>query len=64
MAVDQFDVVVTSYEMLIIEKTAFKKFGWRYIVVDEAHRMKNEQSKLSEVKCCILASTECYLCHS
>lgn len=45
----EWDVCVTSYEMCIREKTVFKKFNWRYIVIDEAHRIKNEKSKLSEI---------------
>lgn len=44
-----FDVCVTSYEMVIREQHAFRKFAWRYLVVDEAHRMKNEESKLSQI---------------
>jgi len=44
-----FDVCVTSYEMVIKEKTALKKFHWRYIIIDEAHRLKNENSRLSLV---------------
>lgn len=40
---------VTSYEMLIIEKAVFKKFNWRYLVIDEAHRIKNEKSKVREL---------------
>eukprot|EP00891_Asterochloris_glomerata_P000647 jgi/Astpho2/647/Aster-04487 len=43
----KFDVVVTSYEMVIKEKNHFKKFHWRYIIIDEAHRIKNENSILS-----------------
>jgi SWI/SNF-related matrix-associated actin-dependent regulator of chromatin subfamily A member 5 len=35
--------------MIIREQTAFRKFAWRYLIVDEAHRMKNEESKLSQV---------------
>ena len=46
---DKFDVCVTSYEMIIRESSAFRKFAWRYLIVDEAHRMKNEESKLSQV---------------
>ena len=42
-----FDVCVTSYEMVIKEKSALKKFHWRYIVIDEAHRLKNEKSRLA-----------------
>ncbi|XP_034378253.1 SWI/SNF-related matrix-associated actin-dependent regulator of chromatin subfamily A member 5 [Arvicanthis niloticus] len=45
----EWDVCVTSYEMLIKEKSVFKKFNWRYLVIDEAHRIKNEKSKLSEI---------------
>lgn len=45
----KFDVVVTSYEMVIKEKNHFKKFHWRYIIIDEAHRIKNENSILSKV---------------
>lgn len=45
----KFDVVVTSYEMIIKEKNHWKKFHWRYIIIDEAHRIKNENSILSKV---------------
>ena len=44
----KFDVVVTSFEMAIKEKNSFKKFSWRYIIIDEAHRIKNENSLLSK----------------
>lgn len=44
-----WDVLVTSYEMIIREKAVLKKFNWRYLVIDEAHRIKNEKSKLSEI---------------
>jgi SNF2-related domain len=45
----KFDVVVTSYEMVNKEKNHFKRFHWRYIIIDEAHRIKNENSLLSRV---------------
>lgn len=45
----QFDVLITSFEMVLREKSALKKFRWEYIVVDEAHRIKNEQSSLSQI---------------
>ncbi|KAH7314871.1 hypothetical protein KP509_21G025000 [Ceratopteris richardii] len=44
----KFDICVTSYEMAIKEKNALKKFSWRYIIIDEAHRIKNENSLLSK----------------
>lgn len=31
------------------EKAHFAKFKWQFIVVDEAHRLKNENSQLSQV---------------
>ncbi|QLG71129.1 hypothetical protein HG535_0B01670 [Zygotorulaspora mrakii] len=44
-----FDVVIASYEIVIREKASFKKIDWQYIVIDEAHRIKNEESMLSQV---------------
>ena len=41
-----WDCCVTSYEMVIRERSVFKKFNWRYLVIDEAHRIKNEKSKV------------------
>jgi len=49
IAPGKFDVCVTSYEMVIKEKGHLKKFHWRYIIIDEAHRIKNENSLLSKV---------------
>ncbi|CAJ0637869.1 226_t:CDS:2 [Entrophospora sp. SA101] len=44
-----FQVCITSYEMCLIEKAALKKFEFQYIVIDEAHRIKNENSMLSQI---------------
>ncbi|KAH6832958.1 chromatin-remodeling protein 11 [Perilla frutescens var. hirtella] len=44
----KFDVCVTSFEMAIKEKSVLRKFSWRYIIIDEAHRIKNENSLLSK----------------
>ncbi|KAJ6719719.1 SNF2/RAD54 HELICASE FAMILY [Salix purpurea] len=44
----KFDVCVTSFEMAIKEKTTLRRFSWRYIIIDEAHRIKNENSLLSK----------------
>jgi SWI/SNF-related matrix-associated actin-dependent regulator of chromatin subfamily A member 5 len=46
---DCWHVLVTSYDMVLCERTVLKKYKWNYIIVDEAHRMKNERSKLSEI---------------
>ncbi|KAM5569061.1 ISWI chromatin-remodeling complex ATPase CHR11 [Rosa sericea] len=44
----KFDVCVTSFEMAIKEKACLRRFSWRYIIIDEAHRIKNENSLLSK----------------
>lgn len=46
---ESFDVCVTSYEMVLREKSHLKKFAWEYIIIDEAHRIKNEQSSLAQI---------------
>lgn len=44
-----FEVCITSYEMCLREKNIFKKFSFSYIVIDEAHRIKNVDSILSQI---------------
>lgn len=33
-----WDVVITTFETVCKERSAFKKFPWYYVVIDEAHR--------------------------
>jgi len=49
MRAGEFDVVVTTYEVVRIERSSFLKFKWRYLIMDEAHSIKNEASKLAQV---------------
>lgn len=44
-----FEVCITSYEVCLLEKAQFKKISWQYIIIDEAHRIKNENSMLSQI---------------
>lgn len=44
-----FEALITSYEMVLKTSSVLKKFMWRYLIIDEAHRIKNEKSKLSEM---------------
>ena len=46
---DSWEVCVTSYETVMSEKAQLRKFAWQYIVIDEAHRIKNENSLLSQI---------------
>jgi SWI/SNF-related matrix-associated actin-dependent regulator of chromatin subfamily A member 5 len=41
-------LVVTTYEICNIEKNALNKFAWSYLIIDEAHRLKNEASAFSK----------------
>ncbi|KAG9096198.1 hypothetical protein FS749_008925 [Ceratobasidium sp. UAMH 11750] len=41
-----FPIVVTTYDMVIKDRVHLSKFAWKYIVVDEGHRLKNMNCKL------------------
>jgi SWI/SNF-related matrix-associated actin-dependent regulator of chromatin subfamily A member 5 len=46
---DTYQVLMTTYETAINEKTVLKAVKWSYLVIDEAHRIKNEKSVLSQL---------------
>lgn len=46
---NKYNVLVTSYEMCILEKSRLRKIPWMYLIIDEGHRIKNEKSLLSQV---------------
>ncbi|CAG8498707.1 16172_t:CDS:10, partial [Acaulospora morrowiae] len=41
-----FPIVVTSYEIVMNDRKYLQKFAWKYIIVDEGHRIKNLNCKL------------------
>jgi SWI/SNF-related matrix-associated actin-dependent regulator of chromatin subfamily A member 5 len=41
-------VLLTTYEICNLEKGALGKFAWQYLIIDEAHRLKNEASQFSQ----------------
>lgn len=43
-----WDVVITTYEVVNLEKGPLTKLAWRYLIIDEAHRLKNEASQFSQ----------------
>ncbi|CAB9513014.1 ISWI chromatin-remodeling complex ATPase ISW2 [Seminavis robusta] len=43
-----WDVCVTTYEMCNTERKLFQRFAWKYLVIDEAHRLKNDASMFSK----------------
>ncbi|KAG7265665.1 hypothetical protein CRUP_016512 [Coryphaenoides rupestris] len=42
----KFHVLLTSYELVTIDQSSLKSIDWACLVVDEAHRLKNNQSKV------------------
>ena len=42
----KFHVLLTSYELITIDQAALGSIRWACLVVDEAHRLKNNQSKV------------------
>merc|ERR1711881_131857 len=43
----QFQVLLTTYEFIIKDRPILSKIKWLHMIVDEGHRMKNANSKLS-----------------
>uniref|UniRef100_A0A0R3WQ10 Helicase ATP-binding domain-containing protein n=1 Tax=Hydatigena taeniaeformis TaxID=6205 RepID=A0A0R3WQ10_HYDTA len=41
----RFHVLLTSYELISIDQALLSSIDWEVLVVDEAHRLKNNQSK-------------------
>ncbi|KAJ1383554.1 SNF2 family N-terminal domain-containing protein, partial [Ochromonadaceae sp. CCMP2298] len=42
-----WDVVITTYEVVNLERAVLMKIAWNYLIIDEAHRLKNEASQFS-----------------
>ncbi|KAK5189527.1 transcriptional regulator, partial [Cryomyces antarcticus] len=42
-----FQVLLTTYEFIIKDRPVLSKVKWLHMIVDEGHRMKNANSKLS-----------------
>ncbi|AET40158.1 RSC chromatin remodeling complex ATPase subunit STH1 Ecym_5403 [Eremothecium cymbalariae DBVPG len=45
--IGDFDVLLTTYEYIIKDRSLLAKHEWAHMIIDEGHRMKNAQSKLS-----------------
>ena len=43
-----FDIVITTYGLLVTEEDELAKKLWRCIVLDEAHTIKNKETKMSK----------------
>merc|ERR1719232_1478864 len=47
MRANKFNTLVTTYEYIIKEKAILSKLRWKYMIIDEGHRMKNHNNKLT-----------------
>ena len=45
-AVYKFNVMLTTYEMVIADSSQLRAVPWEVLIVDEGHRLKNSESKL------------------
>lgn len=45
----KFNVLLTTYEYVIRDKSVLAKIKWNYCIIDEGHRMKNHHCKLTQV---------------
>lgn len=44
----KFQALITTYEVILQEIELLSQFDWRTCIIDEAHRLKNKNCKLSE----------------
>lgn len=41
---------MTTYEVFLTDFDDLKEIDWKFLIVDEGHRLKNKEAKLLEVK--------------
>ena len=45
----KFEVLITTYELVLKDAATLGKIPWAFLMVDEAHRLKNNESALYSV---------------
>jgi SWI/SNF-related matrix-associated actin-dependent regulator of chromatin subfamily A protein 2/4 len=43
----KFNILVTTYEFVMFDRSKLSKIDWKYIIIDEAQRMKDRESVLA-----------------
>ncbi|CDU16319.1 DEAD/DEAH helicase, putative [Plasmodium yoelii] len=46
---NNYDICLTTFDIIIKEKNILGKISWNYIIIDEGHRIKNDNSKLHSI---------------
>ena len=49
MKTTKWNICLTTYEYILKDRLTLSKFEWKYIIIDEGHRMKNSRSKFAYV---------------
>ncbi|KOX75547.1 ATP-dependent helicase brm [Melipona quadrifasciata] len=49
MRAAKFNILLTTYEYIIKDKAILARLQWKYMIIDEGHRMKNHHCKLTQV---------------
>ncbi|CAN1292315.1 Protein CHROMATIN REMODELING 5 [Linum perenne] len=47
----KFNALLTTYEVVLKDKAVLSKIKWNYLLVDEAHRLKNREAQLYMTLC-------------
>ncbi|CAI5455069.1 unnamed protein product [Caenorhabditis angaria] len=45
----KFNVLLTTFEYIIKDKSILGKLRWKYMIIDEGHRLKNQNCKLTSM---------------
>ena len=43
---ESFSVVITSFEICIIDRPHLDRYSWQFLIIDEGHRIKNRNCRL------------------
>ena len=46
----KFEVLITTYELVLKDADILGTINWSYLIVDEAHRLKNNDSALYQAR--------------